>query len=248
LGAAIRRCRDHGDHVKIVNSGLNSLRTFGKETAPQFTAAELRAAVTAADALGLPVMVHANGRQPVADAVAAGCASIEHGFFMGRANLEAMAGKGTVWVPTAVTMAAYARLLAQGEGFGGVARGADLDVVRRNRDHQLGQMQLAFELGVTVAVGTDAGSLGVDHGTAVAQEMGLLTEAGYPLEAVVRAATWNGARLLGLADRGRLQPGQRADFIAVDGPPAALLAGLASPHGIYRAGEPTAPAASTPLH
>jgi imidazolonepropionase-like amidohydrolase len=161
-------------------------------------------------------MVHANGRRPVAEAVAAGCTSIEHGFFMGRANLEAMAARGTVWVPTAVTMAAYARQLtrqltrgrqSQGEDFGGVASGADLDVVRRNRDHQLAQLRLAFRLGVRVAVGTDAGSLGVDHGRAVAAEMALLAQVDYPIEAVVQAATWNGARLLGLSDRGRLGQG-----------------------------------------
>jgi imidazolonepropionase-like amidohydrolase len=249
LEPAIDRCPEHGDHVKIVNSGLNSLKIFGKETAPQFSAAEMRGAVAAARHLGLPVMVHANGRRPVGEAVAAGCTSIEHGFFMGRTNLEKMAARGTVWVPTAVTMAAYARQLtqrrlAQREGFGGVARGADLDVIRRNRDHQLEQLRLAYELGVRVAVGTDAGSLGVDHGTAVAEEMGLLAQAGYPIEAAVRAATCNGARLLGLADRGRLQPGLRADFIAVDGPPDRLIEGLATPRAIYTAGVVRVPKAS----
>ena len=231
--------------MKIVNSGLNSLKTFGRETLPQFSAADMQGAVVAADTLGLPVMVHANGRRPVAEAVAAGCTSIEHGFFMGRANLEAMAARGTVWVLTAVTMAAYARQLtrqltrcrqSQGEDFGGAASGADLDVVRRNRDHQLAQLRLASQLGVRVAVGTDAGSLGVDHGRAVAAEMALLAQAGYSIEAVVQAATRNGARLLGLSDRGRLGPGLRADFIAVDGPPAALLEGLANPHAVCVAG------------
>jgi imidazolonepropionase-like amidohydrolase len=249
LGAAIDRCGGAGDHVKIVNSGLNSLKTFGRETAPQFTAAEMRAAVAAAHRWGLPVMVHANGRRPVGEAVAAGCTSIEHGFFMGRANLEKMAARGTVWVPTAVTMAAYARQLtrrAQGEGFGGVASGAVRDVVRRNRDHQLAQLRLAYELGVRVAVGTDAGSLGVDHGRSVAEEMGLLARAGFPIAAVVRAATWNGAHLLGLADRGRLQPGLRADFIAVAGPPERLMAGLTRPPARFMAGVLRMPDGSLP--
>lgn len=34
-----------------------------------------------------------------------GCDSIEHGFFMGEANMERMAARGTVWVPTAGTIA-----------------------------------------------------------------------------------------------------------------------------------------------
>ena len=178
-------------------------------------------------------MVHANGRVPVGEAVAAGCASIEHGFFMGRANLVRMADMGTVWVPTSVTMAAYARMLEKGGRFGGVASGADLDVVHRNCDHQLEQLHQAREAGGTVAVGTDAGSLGVDHGTAVAEEMRLLSRAGYSTEAVVQAATRNGARLLGLTDRGRLQPGLRADIIAVKGPPSGLIDQLTHPAAVY---------------
>ena len=171
-----------------------------------------------------------------AEALAAECASIEHGFFMGRENLEALAANGTVWVPTVVTMAAYARQLAGGDDFGGAASGADLDVVRRNRDHQLEQVRRAYELGVTVAVGTDAGSLGVEHGQAVGEEMRLLAEAGFSVEAVVRAATWNGARLLGLEDRGRLTVGQRADLIAVAGPPASLLRNLRTPEALFLKG------------
>jgi imidazolonepropionase-like amidohydrolase len=237
LGEAIARCREPIDQVKIVNSGLNSLKTFAKETAPQFSGSQMRAAVAAATALNLPVMVHANGRRPVAEALAAGCTSIEHGFFMGRQNLAAMAAGGAVWVPTVVTMAAYARQLAHGENGDGAFSGADLDVVRRNRDHQLEQVRLAFEMGVAIAVGTDAGSLGVDHGRAVAEEMRLLAEAGLPLSAVVRAATWNGARLLELGDRGRLTAGQRADFIAVAGPPQTLLSKLGLPDAVFIKGE-----------
>ncbi|AQV01094.1 hypothetical protein [Desulfococcus multivorans] len=58
-------------------------------------------------------MVHCNGETPVAIAVEAGCDSVEHGFFMGEENLRRMADMGTVWVPTAVTMKAYARMLPQ---------------------------------------------------------------------------------------------------------------------------------------
>lgn len=48
LGKAVVRCGDRADHVKIVNSGLNSLKCFGKQTAPQFRASEMKAAVAAA--------------------------------------------------------------------------------------------------------------------------------------------------------------------------------------------------------
>jgi imidazolonepropionase-like amidohydrolase len=82
------------DHIKIVNSGLNSLSCFAKETKPQFDSAELKAAVRADRQCGLKTMVHANGKMPVKIAVDAGCDSIEHGFFMGVENLHRIADRG----------------------------------------------------------------------------------------------------------------------------------------------------------
>ncbi|NJL58304.1 MAG: amidohydrolase family protein [Desulfobacteraceae bacterium] len=85
--------------VKIVQSGLNSLKHFGKQTEPQFSADELKAAVSAAKSLGLPVMVHSNGDMPTRIAIEAGCDSVEHGFFMGEENLKRMADKGIFGYP-----------------------------------------------------------------------------------------------------------------------------------------------------
>ena len=219
LDLAGRRGARLPDHVKIVNSGLNSLVCFGRETPPQFQLVELRAAVRAAHRRGLKVMVHANGAVPVGLALAAGCDSIEHGFFMGPDNLAKLAAGAAVWVPTAVTMQAYARSLDPASREAGGAM--------RNLEHQLGQLQTARALGVTVALGTDAGSLGVHHGRAVQEEMGILMTAGFSVEEAVRCATVNGARLLGLPHAGPIGPGAAATFIAVKGSPRELPASLA---------------------
>jgi len=222
LEAALELDRQGGarqpDHVKIVNSGLNSLVCFGLQTRPQFSLAELREAVRVAHRRGLTVMVHANGAAPVGMALAAGCDSIEHGFFMGPDNLAKMAAGAAVWVPTAVTMQAYARTLDPASR---EARGA-----LQNLEHQLAQLQTARALGVKVALGTDAGSLGVHHGRALHEEMALLMTAGFSVEEAVRCATVNGARLLGLPHAGRIEPGAPATFIAVTGSPRELPASL----------------------
>ena len=60
LGRAIQAENDPVDHIKIVNSGLNSLIEFGKQTQPQFDSDELRAAVSAADQRRLKIMVRAD--------------------------------------------------------------------------------------------------------------------------------------------------------------------------------------------
>jgi imidazolonepropionase-like amidohydrolase len=141
------------DHIKIVNSGINSLKNFGKQTLPQFCPEEMKEAVRAAADHGLPVMVHANGEEPVKIAVEAGCRSIEHGFFSGEDNLRRMADHGTYWVPTACTMKGYAETLPPDsrEAFS----------ARRYLEHQVAQMGLAEKLKVPMAVGTDSGSMGV---------------------------------------------------------------------------------------
>jgi imidazolonepropionase-like amidohydrolase len=214
------------DHVKIVNSGLNSLVRFGEETRPQFGPEELRAAAAVCKRRGLPVMVHANGREPVRQAVEAGCDSIEHGFFMSTDNLRRMADRGTVWVPTACTMSAYARTLPAGAG---EAAGAE-----RNLDHQLEQIHEARRAGVSMALGTDSGSLGVHHGRSVAEELGLFLEAGMTVEEAIACATRTGASLLGLAeDAGRLVPGMPASLIAAQGSPDCLPRSVAPPLAVY---------------
>ncbi|MDX9819101.1 MAG: amidohydrolase family protein [Desulfococcus multivorans] len=214
LAEAIREMTAPVDHVKIVNSGLNSLVHFGRQTAPQFTLKELRAAVAAAHARGLKVMVHCNGETPVAIAVEAGCDSVEHGFFMGEENLRRMADMGTVWVPTAVTMKAYARMLPQDA--------PEAATAMRNFRHQLAQIRLGRDLGVRIAVGTDAGSLGVHHGQAVGEELGILTAAGFSIEGALACAIRVGGDLLDLPGNREIRVGNPARFIAVEGPPDRL--------------------------
>ncbi len=223
-------CGDKGiDHVKIVNSGLNSLKEFGKETPPQFSLNDLKDAVKAASSLGLKVMVHANGIIPVEIAIKAGCASIEHGFFMGKENLDGMAEKGIVWVPTACTMKAYSEYLPPGS--------VEADNAARTLDAQLRQIADARELGVPVAVGTDSGSLGVNHGESVAEELALFGQAGYTPEEALKACVCNGSALLGLYKRGPVIKGNKASFIVLKGISSDLTESLQNIKSIYSDGK-----------
>jgi imidazolonepropionase-like amidohydrolase len=226
LARSIAAGQKHVDHVKIVNSGLNSLLDFGKETSPQFNVGDLKKAVRCAHKKGLKVMIHANGRNPVRDAIESGCDSIEHGFFMGTENLKRLADEQITWVPTAFTMEAYARTLHKGS--------RESQVAKKNLDHQLDQIRQAKRLGVRMALGTDAGSLGVHHGEAVCEEIRLLLVAGLGLGEAVQCATSVGAALLGLEDRaGCLVPGSPATFLAVRAKPERLLETLGSPERVY---------------
>ena len=214
LAEGILRESDGIDHVKIIQSGLNSLTDFGKESPPQFHLEALREAVEASSSLGLKTMVHANGKVPVQIALDAGCSSIEHGFFMGKQNLAKMADKDVFWVPTACTMKGYAEHAEGSEG--------ERLVALKNLDHQLEQMSVARSLGVQIALGTDSGSTGVYHGSAIISELRLLLCAGFSMEGAIKCASFNNARLLGLDGKGFIKKGMRADFVAVKGSPSGL--------------------------
>ena len=214
LKAAILEEKAGVDHIKIVNSGLNSLTCFGKETGPQFNSAELKAAVRAARQRGFKTMVHANGKIPVKFAIDAGCNSIEHGFFMGKENLQRLADHGTFWVPTAFTMKALGSQMPR--------HGNSPNIWRKNLEHQMEQMKLARDLGVCVALGTDAGSSGVEHGQAVIAEMRLFINAGYRVEEAVQSASLHSAKLFGLPRVGQLKKNWQATLIAVPGDPSQL--------------------------
>lgn len=212
------------DHVKLVNSGLNSLTRFGVQTEPQFTPDELAGIVKAGHAAGRPVMVHANGEIPVRQAVEAGADSIEHGYFMGADNLSRMTDRQTFWVPTLVPMDAFAQT-------GGDTNG----VAARTLDHQMEQLSFARRAGVRVVLGTDAGSPGVHHGAGVIRELELFVAAGYTIEQAIGCATANGADLLGMTDRGRIGPGMPVLWTVVQGGAKTLPRSLA--HATVYAGK-----------
>jgi imidazolonepropionase-like amidohydrolase len=145
---------------------------------------------------------------------------------MGTGNLGRMRDKGMVWVPTVFTMAAYADLLGRGSPAS--------DVARRNLEHQPDTIRRAFDIGLTMAVGTDSGTPGVHHGRAVSEEIGLLVAAGLPLPRAVQCGSSNGAKLLGLEKEvGRLVAGMPPTMIVSRGEPEKLAGSLASPEAVY---------------
>lgn len=200
------------NHIKIINSGINSLKVFGKETPPQFDVDELRRAVKTGNELGLKIMVHANGYEPVKNAIEAGCHSIEHGFFMGDDNLKKMAEAGVVWVPTMCTMKAYMDSSNREK--------AGYMIAEKNLDHQMAQVEKAVKYGVTIVLGTDSGSPGIYHGSSIIEELRLLIKCGLSIEQAVKCATSNAMQMIGDDSQdGTVSKGMRATFLVIKGSP-----------------------------
>ncbi|MEV4050563.1 amidohydrolase family protein [Amycolatopsis sp. NPDC049688] len=79
--------------------------------------------------------------------------------------------------------------------------------------------RLLHAAGVPVLAGTDAPNPGTVHGASLHRELGHLVGAGFSPSAALTAATARPADAFGLADRGRIRPGLRADLVLVDGRP-----------------------------
>lgn len=173
--------------VKILLSGIMSFQNFGKVGPCQFSLKEARTLVSHAKNLGLPVMAHASGAEAIDIALAAGVDSIEHGYYMTETQLDNLVEKQIYWVPTVIPVE-KARDFCKPE---------ELLVINRILEEHKVRIRQGYEKGALFAIGTDAGAQGVFAGNSFLEELDIFTQTGIPMEAVLRMATTNGAKLLG---------------------------------------------------
>jgi len=86
----------------------------------------------------------------------------------------------------------------------------------------LQNLRAVWDAGIPVVMGTDAGNIGALHGPVVFREMEIMTRAGLTPLQVLRSATVNGAKAMGLErDLGTIEPGRLADLVILDADPLA---------------------------
>ncbi|MEV4167321.1 amidohydrolase family protein [Nonomuraea dietziae] len=90
--------------------------------------------------------------------------------------------------------------------------------------------------GVALLAGTDANPWAPLHGASMHREVLLLTEAGLSPAEALAAATSVPARRFGLADRGRIAPGFRADLLLVEGDPTTDITATRAIREVWRRG------------
>jgi imidazolonepropionase-like amidohydrolase len=174
--------------------------------------ATVDALVAAAHEHGKLVVAHASAVAAVATAQRAGADILTHAPLdapLGAELVARAAAAGQVIVPTLTMMERIVQQLAPP---GAAYANAQASV------------RALYQAGVPVLAGTDANAApgspaSVPHGASLHRELELLAGAGLPALDVLRAATDGPARYFGLADRGRIAPGLRADLVLVDGDP-----------------------------
>lgn len=155
----IQELREQGGHfVKIMISGIMDFDRGGL-TESSLPDEEIRELIHIAHEEGFAVMAHTNGSRAVRAAALAGVDSIEHGNFCDDDALQALASSETIWVPTIVTVK---NLLGDGR--------FPEHVVEKIWEGQQKNLHRAYELGVKLALGSDAGAYRVLHGQGLMDE------------------------------------------------------------------------------
>jgi imidazolonepropionase-like amidohydrolase len=207
--AVRQRYKNGADCIKITaTGGVMSVAKNGQN--PQFMVDELKAIVATAKDYGMLTAAHAHGDEGMRRAIKAGIKTIEHGTLMKEPTMELMVQYNTYLVPTISAGKAAARM-ADIPGF--------LPPVVAKKAKEIGPVsqktfKKAYEKGVPIAFGTDAGvSPHGDNG----KEFTYMHEAGMPVLDALRSATITNAELLGMGkELGQIKEGFLADIVAVN--------------------------------
>ena len=153
------------DFIKIMTTGIMDFNAHGAVTGTPLDAAEVKEMVHIAHEEGMNVMSHTNGDYGVQAAVEAGVDSLEHGNYMNEDSLAMLAQSHTVWVPTLVTVR---NLMGDGR--------YEDEVLWPIIESAKENVRKAFQLGIKVAPGSDAGAYRVLHGQGIQDEMDSFVE------------------------------------------------------------------------
>lgn len=230
IRTSVQSLAKDNDEIKLILTGIIDFDAGAVTDEPQFDVAAASLVVQTAHDSGRKVFAHCSGEKGLAVAVEAGVDAIEHGFFMSREILARMRDKQLAWTPTFCPVHfQWAQPQAVGWTSGTVGH------LRRILDAHAEHLRLAHAMGVTVLVGTDAGSMGVEHGIAVVDEIDRFAEAGLPMQAVLAAATSAPRRHFGAAHT-TLVVGASFDALLLPESPFIDRAALRRPQQVWSRG------------
>jgi imidazolonepropionase-like amidohydrolase len=226
LVEAVRKQARAGDGwVKLVGDWID--RDAG-DLAASFPAGTVKDAVRAAHDEGARVTAHCFAEHTLDDMLDAGIDCIEHGTGLLPRHVPRFVEQGVPIVPTLINIATFPDIAAQAEGkFPRYA--AHMRSLWERRAERIVE---AYEAGVAIYAGTDAGSV-IKHGR-IADELEALHTAGLPAAAALDAGTWAARGWLGAES---IAEGASADVLVCAEDPRRNLATLRAPRNIVLRGE-----------
>ncbi|MGH3646373.1 MAG: amidohydrolase family protein [Micromonosporaceae bacterium] len=224
VAAAAGQAKAGNGWVKLVADWLDRGEA---DLAPCYDEATTRAVIDTAHAAGARVAAHTFSEEAVAFLVRAGVDSVEHGTGLSLDLIDEMARRGTALVPTMINIETFGNIAAQAESkFPGYA-----DHMRALHQRFPSVVRAAYEAGVPIRVGTDAGGT-IVHGL-VAEEMLALHRAGLAPVDALAAASWQAREWLGFAG---LVEGGLADLVVYPEDPRKDLQVVRAPSRIVLRG------------
>ncbi|MER5769901.1 amidohydrolase family protein [Streptomyces sp. NPDC001985] len=215
-----REARRGDGWVKLVGDWID--REAGDLTAC-WPRGPVEAAIAEAHRLGARVTAHCFAEDSLRDLVEAGIDCVEHATGLTDETIPLFAERGVAIVPTLVNIATFPALALGGEAKFPVWSAH----MRRLYERRYDTVRSAYDAGVPVFVGTDAGG-SLAHGL-VAAEVAELVKAGIPPLEALSAASWGARAWLG---RPALEEGAPADLVVYDADPRADAGVLAAPRRV----------------
>jgi len=207
--------RRGANHVKIfVTGGVSSPGTT--PTSSAYTREEIRAAVEEADRAGTYAAAHAHGGPGLRLAVQEGVGTIEHAALADDEDIALMIER-RVWLICTFAIFMHPTGIEQGDG----QRPAIMDKVHWARRVVAETFPRHLASGVRFACGTDS-----VHGCMPFELQTLVRFGVSPHDALLAGTRWGAEACRIDTDVGTLEPGKRADLIAVDGDPLKDVAAM----------------------
>ena len=211
--------------VKLVGDWIS--REEG-DLAPSFPEEAFAEAIATAHEHGARVTAHCFGTTVLPELIHAGIDCIEHGTGLTTDLIDAMVAWGTALVPTVVQLNNFPQYADAGE-----ARfPAYATTMRDLHAHRRETIMSAYEAGVAIYAGTDAGGV-LPHG-GIAGEVLELAAYGFSPEDALGAASWRAREWLGW--NATLDEGAPADFVVLDRNPLEDLSVLRTPSRVVLRG------------
>ena len=216
--AARQLMRDGADFIKVMITG--GLGKVGEDPgAVEMELDEVAAIVAEAHRHGKKVACHCHSRAGMDLLLDAGADSIEHATYLDPEVNARIIEQGVYVVPTFTPY----EIAAASEIGCGILPDAILNS-RAIIGEKRRRLKQAYEQGVPIAFGRDSGGFFMDQGE-FADEMLYMHSAGMPAAAVIRSATENAAKCLGIwCDAGSLDAGKYADILFLTEDPLKNLA------------------------
>ena len=152
------------DVIKVLNSGINSVKEYGKETDPQFSYREMDYIVKFSKDYEKDIIVHVNGYKAIKNTIKHDVTRLEHVFFIkDEALIKDIAQKGIKITPTfrAMYNLIENEYLSEDEK----------KIIKKTVENHKEEIKKFINFGGKILLGTDAGSYNVYHGESFYNEL-----------------------------------------------------------------------------